>query len=37
LFLCQQPPVELRLNKVEEILNWAVTHWQPNSLYLAQP
>ncbi|MCR4303865.1 MAG: glutamate--tRNA ligase family protein, partial [Gallionella sp.] len=32
VFLCQQPPAELRLGTIEEILNWAVANWQPNNL-----
>jgi glutamyl-Q tRNA(Asp) synthetase len=31
-FLRQQPPAELRQGSVEEILEWAVTHWQPERL-----
>lgn len=31
-FLRQQPPAELRQGSVEEILGWAVTHWQPEHL-----
>ena len=32
VFLRQQPPAELRLNKIEPILAWAIANWQPNSL-----
>ncbi len=32
LFLRQQPPLELRLSKVEQILAWAISNWQPESL-----
>ena len=32
VFLRQQPPAELRIFKVEEILAWAVANWRPNSL-----
>jgi len=31
-FLRQQPPAELRQGSVEEILNWAVAHWQSDML-----
>ncbi|MEO8331293.1 MAG: glutamate--tRNA ligase family protein, partial [Gallionella sp.] len=31
-FLRQQPPAELRQGRVEEVLNWAVAHWQPERL-----
>ena len=30
VFLNQRPPAELRFSKVEEVLVWAVTHWQPD-------
>jgi hypothetical protein len=32
VFLRQQPPAELRLSKVEEMLGWAAVNWQPDSL-----
>ena len=32
VFLHQQPPAELRLSKVEEMLGWAAVNWQPDSL-----
>jgi len=32
VFLRQQPPAELRLGKVEEMLGWAIANWQPDSL-----
>lgn len=32
VFLRQQPPLELRLSKVEQILAWAISNWQPESL-----
>jgi glutamyl-Q tRNA(Asp) synthetase len=32
VFLRQQPTAELRLSKVEEMLDWAVANWQPNTL-----
>jgi glutamyl-Q tRNA(Asp) synthetase len=35
-FLQQQPPVELRDGSVEEILSWAVKHWQPKQLQSIQ-
>lgn len=31
-FLRQQPPAELRQGSIEEILGWAVAHWQPEKL-----
>jgi len=31
-FLRQQPPAELRQGRVEEVLGWAVEHWQPERL-----
>ncbi|HEU0233787.1 MAG TPA: tRNA glutamyl-Q(34) synthetase GluQRS [Gallionella sp.] len=31
-FLHQQPPAELRQVRVEEVLGWAVEHWQPERL-----
>ncbi|OGS95936.1 MAG: hypothetical protein A3H31_12520 [Gallionellales bacterium RIFCSPLOWO2_02_FULL_57_47] len=31
-FLRQQPPAELRQGSVEEVLGWAVAHWQPERL-----
>lgn len=31
--LKQHPPAELRGSPVNEILQWAIEHWQPNSLY----
>jgi len=31
-FLCQQPPASLHSCSVPEILDWAVTHWQAESL-----
>lgn len=30
-FLRQQPPAEIRLGTIEEILAWATTNWQPNT------
>lgn len=33
VFLRQHPPVELRLSDVEQILGWAVAHWQPSTLF----
>ncbi len=35
-FLLQQPPVELRDGRVEEVLSWAVKHWQPKQLQSVQ-
>ena len=32
VFLRQQPPAELRLHTIEQILAWAISNWQPNSL-----
>ena len=32
VFLRQQPPAELRQCTIEEILAWAISHWQPDSL-----
>ena len=32
VFLRQQPPAELRLDTIEQILAWAISNWQPNSL-----
>jgi glutamyl-Q tRNA(Asp) synthetase len=32
MFLRQQPPAELRLSTVEEILAWAIANWQPDAL-----
>lgn len=32
VFLRQQPPAELRLSTIEELLAWAITHWKPGSL-----
>jgi len=32
VFLRQQPPVELRLGTIEQILAWAVSNWQPQRL-----
>ena len=32
VFLRQQPPAELRLGKVEEMLAWAIANWQPERL-----
>jgi glutamyl-Q tRNA(Asp) synthetase len=32
VYLHQQPPAELRLVTVEQILAWAVANWQPDSL-----
>jgi len=32
VFLRQQPPAELRLNTIEEILAWAIENWQPDKL-----
>lgn len=31
-FLCQQPPVELRQGRAEEVLAWAVENWQPERM-----
>lgn len=31
-FLRQQPPAELRHGSIEEVLSWAVAHWQPDRL-----
>ena len=31
-FLRQQPPVELRQGRVEEVLGWAVANWQPERM-----
>jgi glutamyl-Q tRNA(Asp) synthetase len=31
-FLRQQPPAELRQGSVEEVLKWAVAHWQPGRM-----
>jgi glutamyl-Q tRNA(Asp) synthetase len=31
-FLRQQPPAELRQGSIEEILGWAIAHWQPERL-----
>ncbi len=31
-FLRQQPPDELRQGRVEEVLGWAVEHWQPERM-----
>jgi len=31
-FLRQQPPVELRQGRVEEVLEWAIANWQPERL-----
>ncbi|MDO8464713.1 MAG: tRNA glutamyl-Q(34) synthetase GluQRS [Gallionella sp.] len=32
LFLCQQPPAELRNGDVESILHWAIANWHPEAL-----
>ena len=32
LFLRQQPPDELRSSGIEEMLSWAVAHWQPERI-----
>ena len=32
VFLRQQPPAELKLGKAEQILAWAIAHWQPDRL-----
>jgi glutamyl-Q tRNA(Asp) synthetase len=32
VFLRQQPPLELRLSKIEQISAWAISNWQPSSL-----
>jgi len=32
LFLRQQPPAELRLGTIEQILAWAIANWQPQRL-----
>ena len=32
VFLRQQPPAELRLGTAEQILPWAIAHWQPQRL-----
>ena len=32
VFLRQQPPLELRLSKIEQILAWAISNWRPNLL-----
>jgi len=32
VFLRQQPPAELRLGTIEEILGWAIANWQPDAL-----
>ncbi|MEO8342405.1 MAG: tRNA glutamyl-Q(34) synthetase GluQRS [Gallionella sp.] len=32
VFLRQQPPAELRLSMIEEILTWAIANWQPDTL-----
>ena len=32
VFLRQQPPAELRLDTIEEILGWAIANWQPGAL-----
>jgi glutamyl-Q tRNA(Asp) synthetase len=32
VFLRQQPPVALRLSKVEHILAWAISNWKPDAL-----
>ena len=32
VFMRQQPPAELQQGNVEEILSWAVAHWQPDRL-----
>jgi len=32
VFLRQQPPAELRLSKVEQILDWAIANWRPDLL-----
>ena len=31
-FLRQQPPPELRQGSIEEVLSWAIMHWQPDEL-----
>ncbi len=36
VFLRQQPPAELRFSDVGQILDWAVAHWQPNTLLNCQ-
>ncbi|HEY6094670.1 MAG TPA: tRNA glutamyl-Q(34) synthetase GluQRS [Gallionellaceae bacterium] len=32
-FLCQNPPQALESNSVKEILDWAITHWNPMPLH----
>ncbi|MGA7748817.1 MAG: glutamate--tRNA ligase family protein, partial [Gallionella sp.] len=32
VFLRQQPPAELRLNNIEQILAWAIANWRPDTL-----
>ncbi len=32
VFLRQQPPTELRLNKVEQIMAWAIANWRPDAM-----
>jgi glutamyl-Q tRNA(Asp) synthetase len=32
LFLRQQPPAELKLGTVDELVAWAIANWQPDSL-----
>ena len=32
VFLRQQPPAELRLGTIEEMLDWGITNWRPNEL-----
>ena len=32
LFLRQDPPAELRLGTIEEMLDWAVANWRPERL-----
>jgi glutamyl-Q tRNA(Asp) synthetase len=32
VFLRQQPPAELRISKVEQILDWAIANWRPDLL-----
>lgn len=32
LFLRQQPPAELKLGTVDELVGWAIANWQPDSL-----
>jgi glutamyl-Q tRNA(Asp) synthetase len=32
LFLRQQPPAELKLGTVDEVVAWAIANWQPDSL-----